>query len=481
MKTIYSASQENQLKRTVLFYSRDYQASLFPLLQFANYNSAHVTNTNHEACVVSSLGGKVIGCIENDYHKLSQANLRFPYLKYGFTSDRYLNKYPQEVLITVLRKLATFWGTILDSCKPVAVFNEPVAILSSEVLMIEAQKRNIPYIALAYWSKTQFYFYDYPDTYNQSKSSIDSSYISDSELQNSLSVLTKLNTDLKPHYVEKTSNPFFLPQQLSLNLKRFAYQSFRPKQCKDSIVYDLCIGNSKYIYLKQLTCIARALMPTKKYSNITSLSELDKRFNICLYPLHYEPESLLLYNTFFWSNQVSTIETIAKCLPENWILAVKEHPQQPGFLLTSTYSRLKSRLPNLIFLKSNPRFELYSKHISLVITLGGTMGRESLAQQVPVITLGPIYYENFPGVRKAESPQDLHTLFKSSSFNKFLESTHCNQFKCKVALQFANFLKRLYNGNPFPGGHLHETQNIQLLSSAFEHEVERRSAASTAE
>jgi hypothetical protein len=54
---------------------------------------------------------------------------------------------------------------------------------------------------------------------------------------------------------------------------------------------------------------------------------------------------------YFFDDQLNIIENTLKCLNENQILLVKEHPQQPGTLIQNKFKNIKKRYPNLVLIK----------------------------------------------------------------------------------------------------------------------------------
>ena len=133
------------MKPTIVFFSRSSQNALFPLLASDKYISVHVVMTKEEKCNLEKIGLIVEFCFEeyNKYSSIPDSN----YFTTSFVSDRFLKKYSIEDRIKFLTNEIAFWSDVFDTYKPLAVINEQVAIEISEVMYIEAKKRNILYNA----------------------------------------------------------------------------------------------------------------------------------------------------------------------------------------------------------------------------------------------------------------------------------------------------------------------------------------------
>jgi hypothetical protein len=118
-----------------------------------------------------------------------------------------------------------------------------------------------------------------------------------------------------------------------------------------------------------------------------------------IYPLHLQPEASTLILGADYVNQLETIKAIARRLPPNTVLLVKEHPAAYGRHKIAFYREIKKLFNvRLISPKENVRhLILRSKG---VIVVSGTMGWEALLLGKPAIVLGSVFYENFFGVFK---------------------------------------------------------------------------------
>ena len=129
------------------------------------------------------------------------------------------------------------------------------------------------------------------------------------------------------------------------------------------------------------------------------------------YPLQYEPEMTLLLFAPFYTDQLWVIKQVAKSLPVDHLLYVKEHPSMFGYRTRRYYKELK-KIPNVRLISpSVTGFDLMRKS-KLVVTISGTGGWEALAFEKPVIIFSEIFYGSLPMVRRCRSIEDLPNIVK---------------------------------------------------------------------
>lgn len=123
-----------------------------------------------------------------------------------------------------------------------------------------------------------------------------------------------------------------------------------------------------------------------------------------LLPLHYQPEATTSPTGDIYVNQRICIETILRNTPEDWMIYVKEHPQQFQSHMIGQTSRIKELYLDMLKSKRVRLMSLEKDSFSLmkdakaVATVIGTVGWEAVMHHIPVIMFGLFWYENMPGV-----------------------------------------------------------------------------------
>ena len=138
------------------------------------------------------------------------------------------------------------------------------------------------------------------------------------------------------------------------------------------------------------------------------------------FPLSFEPELSLLFCAPFATDQVHVVKQLARALPINYKLCVKEHPHMAGDRTRKFYREIK-KMPNVKLIRPNVSgFELIKK-AKLVATISGTSGWEALLLKKPVITFGATSYNLLSMVKYCTSMNDLAAMVKER-----LENFHFN-------------------------------------------------------
>ena len=176
----------------------------------------------------------------------------------------------------------------------------------------------------------------------------------------------------------------------------------------------------------------------KKFIDINLLSQLKLEERFIYFPLQLEPERATLISATFYTNQLDVITNIAKAIPIDFQLFVKEHPMQKikGWREISFYKSIME-LPNVKLIHpSIPNDEMLKK-CSLAITIAGTTGLEAALYKKPSIIFADVNYSSLPSVYRLRSLEDLPNAIRES-------------LKKEVKLSDVNDFINLLDRNSFP-------------------------------
>jgi CDP-glycerol glycerophosphotransferase (TagB/SpsB family) len=172
------------------------------------------------------------------------------------------------------------------------------------------------------------------------------------------------------------------------------------------------------------------------YGNIYSAFDASRPF--VFFPLQVEPEiSTMLYAPYY-TDQLWMAKQIAKSLPIDCVLYVKEHPAMYGKRPFNFYKDLTS-IPNVRLVRPNiSSFELTTR-AALLIVITSTVGWEGHLLKKPVIVFGDVFYNKLPGVVKCSAISDLpnlvhHQLTKYGYNEEALVNYLTAQFKESVEI-----------------------------------------------
>jgi len=224
----------------------------------------------------------------------------------------------------------------------------------------------------------------------------------------------------------------------------------------------------------------------KKYIDQNFLQEIidDKPF--IFLPLQQEPERSLLLSAPDYKNQIETVEYVSKCLPENFLLFVKEHPTQGSgrdWREISQYKALQNNPKVRLIHPSVPADEIIKKS-KLVISVSGTIALESAFLNTPSITIADNDYILIPSISRLNSKHELQGLIENSlekkvepsSIGKYLDILEENSFIFDyLEFQVSYFNHFYFSGNlvdvEISESHMKEflikNQNLKNLAQEF--------------
>ena len=148
-----------------------------------------------------------------------------------------------------------------------------------------------------------------------------------------------------------------------------------------------------------------------EYDRLVTPAELSAPY--VYLPLHVQPERSTAPNGGIYDHCELMLEAVARVVPPEWLILVKEHPSlfrswqvgERGRRLFD-YARMTA-LPNvrLVPLDTNP-FDLID-NARTVATVTGTSGWEAIARGVPVLCFGVAWYQGCDGVFDARRLEGL--------------------------------------------------------------------------
>lgn len=444
-------------KPRILFFARGFQAWFHPVLTDERYEAVFVTMTRAEADLVRSKGREVAACFEEDFAAIAPADVPADYLLTSFVSERFLGRYTQSERLDILGREIAFWSGLMDRFEPVAVVNELVAIELSEVLLIEARKRGVRYLAPMY-CVIEGLFYWLPDPLTLSGSALDLPEPGERALALADAYLTEVRkSDYRPFYVRNLAGRRSL-RPLLAGLAKSALWRWRDRASR-RIEGDP--GAFRYeSYTEEYSKRVQVFLASLAHS-YDDLAAIPEGREIVLYPLHQEPEATLNYMSEFMANQVATIENILKCLGPHQTLVVKEHPVDKGALLRPKFRDLRARHSSLAFLPAEVHSREVLARCERVVTLTSSVGWEAACLGKSVCVMGEIFWDSVPGVTRIGSWADLRAAMRTPVAE--MERVAPENARAFVA-GLAEFS---LPGRPFASASLDDEDNLALVRDAI--------------
>lgn len=154
------------------------------------------------------------------------------------------------------------------------------------------------------------------------------------------------------------------------------------------------------------------------YRAVSVRPDFSKKF--IYVPLHLQPEMTTCPMGGAMESQELAIAIMAKYLPENVYLYIKENPKQEYFCRNLKYYKNIRRLhKNIIFVPRNSNTYNLIDNSLAVATFTGTAGWEALFKKKAVIAFGDCFYDSAPGVFKIKSLSDCEGAIKKIVNNEF--------------------------------------------------------------
>lgn len=205
-----------------------------------------------------------------------------------------------------------------------------------------------------------------------------------------------------------------------------------------------------YLYLK-----------TVPFCKVKDLPQ-DRRYVI--YPLHKQPEASVDVTAPEFSNQLATIENIARSLPYNYYLLVKEHSHALGCRGRDFYQQLR-KIKNVILIDPYENGYAVLERCDFVTTIASTMGYEAALLGKSVLTFSKVFYGSLPNVMYCPQMDQMGAKIKECILAIHNNDSHEEMIKFLARL-FANSYVGI-KGNPRVHVSMMEADHIQGWVSAF--------------
>ncbi|MDO8667854.1 MAG: hypothetical protein Q7K35_02015 [bacterium] len=332
--------------------------------------------------------------------------------------------YSHEEMIKIVQVNAKAIIKFLDESKPDVLITPVIASIGSLMLYQMAKKRNIKTLiihsarigikhminediinyssAINLFDKLQTNKIDYPE-----------------EQAKAIALLEKFRRQLQPYSLAD------LPKFRPINRRR-QFIFLTPKKLIWSIRWHyriiICYLTDPYRddytninpFLQIWDNLKKKIRVLIGYGDLCD--EIVPNEDFAYFPIHQEPENATLLYAPFYKDQLWLIKQMARSLPLNFKLYLKEHPTMHGHRLRRFYKELK-KIPNIKLIK--PEIESSSLIINakLIFTISGTTGWEAVQLKKPIVVFSDVFYSYLPMVKKCVAIEQLPYLVKDQLEN----------------------------------------------------------------
>jgi hypothetical protein len=315
------------------------------------------------------------------------------------------HKFSKNEILSIVENSITFFVNILETFEPdLVLMQQPGENISNLLLYRITQKIGIQTLMpnLLYMhnkivisdnidsKEISNKFNNLKNESNNSSKIYDENFLKTNSFVKSMDVILSFNFDSKnlfqkmKYYIKRLWNE---PEPLYLNKGKTRLKIF-----KNRIQSHFKIKNRK------------------NFLDSNSVKSINQK-NFFYFPLQGEPESIVLLKSPFYSDIITLIENIAKSIPIDSTLYVKEHPIQKEkfYRPVNVYQKIID-IPNVKLIHPDVNSQELISKSQAVFCLAGATGFEALFHKKPVILFSNEYYDVHSMIYKVEKFSELSTL-----------------------------------------------------------------------
>ncbi|KFM20095.1 Capsule polysaccharide biosynthesis protein [Marine Group I thaumarchaeote SCGC AAA799-P11] len=353
--------------------------------------------------------------------------------------------FSRDEILSVVKQICEFYEKILDQSNPDYLIIRPTDAIADQLLQMICKAKGVRVLTLGFARLGQ---------------------------------RTMISTDmdvLEAHMLENFENVQFTQQELFELMHGYTKQQdiFRKKfrnsklnWLKTGIEFLGLISKKEYrrYYAHSGRTVPRVIgiEISNKFKKIIRERFLDKNSirklpdeKFVYFSLGLEPERTILIPTPFYSNQLEVIKNLARALPIEYQLFVKEHPMQKvrGWREIEYYKEILD-LPNVQLIHPSVTNEEITKKSSLVVAVVGTSTLEAAIFGKPSIVFGKVIHSDLPSVFRVKNLEELPTIINKAletkvemkDVNKLVNIIMKNSFDYEEGLLRVQINDRLFHG-----------------------------------
>ena len=341
--------------------------------------------------------------------------------RFFYTHNRFYKFSKQEILLILEQELKLF-ESVLDEIKPEYFLTYEPVFHHQKLLLELCRLRGIKVLStmIAAGIQNKTIIVEDGATYDMNPNSISNNshdiQISNDQNNNSYELIIKKN--------QKKRNVNFMNKFRGLIKYLLDFDSI--DQDSNFMYY----GKNKFKVIKD--SISLELNRGKNYRFLQKVSENSPNLKnpYIYFPMSIEEEMNILHYAPYFTNQIEVIRHIAKSMPINYSLYVKEHiaAKLRGWHDKNYYKQL-IEIPNVTFI--NPQFDHNKllENSQLLMTIRSSSSLQAIKKGKPVIIFGDHPIEIMSSVFHVDSIKNLSELIKkalkhkvdSSDYRKYVE------------------------------------------------------------
>ena len=314
------------------------------------------------------------------------------------------HKFQRKEILAILESECRLFEKILDENKPDFLLSLNFGLHHENLLTKICKKRGVKVISISVSKLTN----------GCHLSEISDTLMEESVVSNENFSFDDLQKLLHQNNLSKSLENVYSSIRKSRSKRFSAALSILSEKNKNIHTHYTYYGRTK---LKLILLEAQNFIRTWTRGNFLSKNSQKtiRKENFVYLPLSQEPERSLLIDAPFYTNQIELIRHVAKSIPINYILYVKEHPTQGkarGWRNISEYKQILE-IPNVRLIHPEVSSQDLIKKSDLVITVSGTASFEALFYNKPSILFSNYGYHK-AGITKIDCLENLPTAINDS-------------------------------------------------------------------
>jgi hypothetical protein len=215
-------------------------------------------------------------------------------------------------------------------------------------------------------------------------------------------------------------------------------------------------GRTKFKVIKDALKLEYKKNRNYNFLNKFFSSSPDVNVPFVYFPMNINEEASLLHYAPYFTNQIEVIRHIAKSIPIDYLLYVKEHVAAGlrGWNEINYYKEIME-IPNVKLIHPKIDNNTLIKNSKLLISIRGTSILKAVKFGIPSITFGKQPYQIIPSVFGVESISDLPNLIKTAlkskpeslNYEKFKSIFNVNGFSFPLNVYEVTRNQILFSGN----------------------------------
>ena len=355
------------------------------------------------------------------------------YTERGFYKYNPFYKFKREEILSIFEQECKFFENVLDEVKPNFLIIKTTDLHRNHLLAEICRSSGIKILML---SASRLGF---RSAISSQSDKID--YELDEKSENKIEIhsfdhlkeyLKKYNKFQQAKEIDSGGMNISFPKKINQGL-RWMGETFDDEYKQDYVHY----GVSRYSAVKEYFSVMLKGKRRKFFIDKHSFYKIISDEKFVFFPLQVQPERNVDIDAPFYANQIEVVTSIAKAMPVDYNLFVKEHPSMRfrHWREINDYKEILA-LPNVKLINPSTKPDEFLENCELVITIAGSGGLEAMLYKKPAIVFVDTIYASLPSVHRLTNLEDLPNVIRES-------------LKTEVKLSDVNILLNHLENNSF--------------------------------